>query len=69
MNNFPSSSDVVMAMVISHKTTRRESRKNLKKKRANSGHKPEKPPQLNRPSKRKGKEGIQRLEDPLLGRV
>jgi len=42
MNNSPSSVDIVMAMAIFLETIRRQLRNNLKKRRANSGHKPEK---------------------------
>jgi len=41
MNSSPSSADIVMAMAISLATARRKLRKNLKKRRANTGHKPE----------------------------
>jgi len=57
-----------MAMAISLETAKRKLRKNVKKRRANNGHKPEKQAHPSLPTERKGKEGMQRPDDPLLGR-
>ena len=68
MNNSPSSSNMVMATVILLETARRKLRKNLKKKRASSGHQAEKTATTKHTNRAKRKGGNPETGGPSAGK-